>query len=331
MNRYLGLLISIICFIGLQSCKEEETFDVVGNPNNLAYFPSAGKILEGESASYSVNITRTPSSVIADKYQVKFAIRTTRPVETDTRINVEVDLGLVDKYNLLHGTDYKASPFTELKKATVIIPAGTYDSKDSIEVMIPSEKMSDFTEKTYLLPLRLKSSNEIAVSKKNDEAYIVFTVVRRFINPSASVDSFNGILISEHTGWTIQSTDGEANVGNLIDGKDNTGTKFPTLQSPEIMIDLGGIKKVTGLSFLNTNSSQIGYFIYTTMNISLSEDGVVWTDTDNSGTMQIRDRKQFVIFYAPTACRYIKLNVGWVYGWYNQYYRSAQEINVYGE
>lgn len=157
--KYL-LSAALLCgsMLGFQSC-DDESYDVVGNPNNLVYFNQKGT--DGQANFYSFTVDWTSVGAVGDLVTLKVPVKTTRPADANLLISAGVDNGLVETYNQEHGTAYAALPdnTVEFIKQSVTVPAGATISADSIEFTIPAKNYIPLTERLYLLPVTISSVN----------------------------------------------------------------------------------------------------------------------------------------------------------------------------
>ena len=161
MKSFKYLLSAVLLCGGIlsfQSC-DDESYDVVGNPNNLVYFNQKGG--DGQLNFYSFTVDWTSVGAVGDQVTLKVPVKTTRPADGNLSVSAAVDNSLVETYNQENGTAYAALPdnTVEFIKQSVTVPAGATISTDSIEFTIPAENYIPLTERLYLLPVTISSVN----------------------------------------------------------------------------------------------------------------------------------------------------------------------------
>lgn len=173
--KYL-LSAALLCgsMLGFQSC-DDESYDVVGNPNNLVYFNQRGT--DGQANFYSFTADWTSVGAVGDLVTLKVPVKTTRPADASMLVSAGVDNGLVETYNQEHGTAYAAlsDNTVEFIKQSVTVPAGAMISADSIEFTIPAENYIPLTERLYLLPVTIASVSGNGVP--STQAGVIWTSV----------------------------------------------------------------------------------------------------------------------------------------------------------
>lgn len=154
MKKYILGLLALLGLLGTQSC-ENESYDIVGNPNNLVYFVPSTSITPQNFFSFEVAWTSV--GAIGQDVIVKLPVKSTRRAEGVMKVHAEIDNSLVNLYNSTHGASYNAFPDDayNMVKSIVTIENDQNMSEDSIEVTVPLENFTSLDKREYLLPIRL--------------------------------------------------------------------------------------------------------------------------------------------------------------------------------
>ena len=164
--------------IGFQSCSDDDSYDVNGNPKNIVYIPQETGLVKSKANVFSFKLVHTPDGVKGDVF-VKFPVRCTKAAKTDVIVYAELDKTLVEAYNKTNGTTYSAFPdgILDLGKAKSSITSGMYASVDSVTIGVDKSKLALLTEQAYLAPIKLAtvSSNNFQVSEQFNTVYVIVT------------------------------------------------------------------------------------------------------------------------------------------------------------
>lgn len=311
----LSISLLIISMISFQSC-DEESYDVVGNPDNLIFVKT----------NYSFDISRSPmggvESVEGDEICVKIPVFATRPVETEVSVTADFDASLVEKYNTANSVEYNAidGSLINWSKKTVTFLPGSYVAADSIEFSIPKENCVNLLDETYVIPIRLTDSSDCTLSLNNRYSYTVVNC--KFVYLDSDATEMVGTELTDKSSWSISSDDSSADVSKCIDGENSTFASFSV--APTITIDLSTVKNVRSASVYTT-----GDFWGTLSNLSwsVSSDGEDWTNLCELSYPSTIDNAYSMVLLSAVEARYLRFNVEWSYGsWYG---RDLGEINVY--
>lgn len=298
-------LLAVACTLGILSCNENETFDVMGNPNALFFFK------ENQSTnSFKFKIINTPESSSGDKIKVKVPVRSTRLAQTDITVTAAVNSSLVESYNSSHGTEYLAFPeeLADMTKASVTIPAGSFISVDSLLLEVPENKSIKLSAADYLLPLKLtQASSGRSSAVKTSTIWVVVNCEYREIKDNMEESEIEGARVEEaRSGWTASSPELSMDFFSIFDSNTATGVKFKG-NGASIVIDIQKSHVLTGICFstggngLNINS----------MNVELSEDMVSWANLGSAISMANDNKSYQIIGFYPGKehrARYIRLS-----------------------
>jgi hypothetical protein len=316
----------IVTALSLPSCsKDDESYDVVGDPSNIVYINTQGSSsIKAPKNLFSFSIVHTPAGDIGDVL-AKIPVRSTKPMNKSVTVKAELDTSLVSAYNKTYGTKCLVLPdgVLDMSKATAIIKEGKYTSADSITVSINPTKRSLLSGSAYLAPIKLVSVSEsdIKINKDYSTAYILINTSSTNCYQKPSASDMVGTLVSNRSLWTASfdvSTYGS--ISNLFDGDTGSDVYYGSKNST-LTLDLANTyNNITGIR-IHTWDTQYGL---TNMNVSSSNDGTNWT-LQGSAALTTGNIYQYIKFYSPISSRYIKLEIT---GWLSNYIDIA-EIDVY--
>ena len=145
-------------------------------------------------------------------------------------------------------------------------------SSDSVTIEIEDGKWSEFVNTSYLLPLKVTSVSNAALSETHSSAYLA--VSTSFTNCVPGATSVEGTLISDRSAWTV-------------------------------IVNLNGVyQNITGirLQYYSRNYSLSSAAVYT------SETG--GEDYEYQGNVTFsRATPQYIRFYGAVSARYVKLEL----------------------
>jgi len=315
-------LLLLVTFL-FQACEDDESFDVVGNPNNIVYILPATK---------SFDMVTTPVGFFGDSIYADFGVKSTNPMKESVTVTATIDNSLVSTYNEENSTDYMTCT-ASLAKATATISEGEYASFDSIKVILPEENYPEIEEiGSYLVPVKLSGVSTGIVSAEYNVVYLEINVEQKLINENVGSGDIQGSLVADRSTWTATSTDSSVgDFSSVFDGNNGSGVRFGNESNPTITIDMQEEKNVSAFYFKNSNSSWGHYFNFSSIHVELSSDGNTWIDAGTTSPVIENLTDQYVILYGAVPSRYIRITVAWAYGNYGSYYRSFNEFNVYAE
>lgn len=333
INTYILGLLAVAGLFGFQSC-DDKSYDVMGNPNNLIYFPPSKSHPENmPNAVETFTVVSTPVGYFGDEVLAKFGVSVTRPMSGTTTVTAVIDNSLVEVFNAKNGTEYKTSSVAVLQKISVNIGDGEYVSSDSIEVIIPENKYSGLAEEgVYLVPVRLESASRGKVSVTKNIAYVMVNLEERLVRKDAGSGDIKGSKLSNRSVWTATTTDSSVDVNamtRVFDGNADTGAQFFNEANPTFIVDMHATNNVSALYFKNSSSSRLTYN-FNGIGVELSVDGNTWMNAGFAAPVVEYGNNQYIIFYGAVPVRYIKLSLQWTNGSSSRY-RLFNELDVYAE
>lgn len=310
-----SLSVAMLAF-GFASCSDDETYDVVGNPDNLVYFGA------GNDNTKSVDVIKTPSGAIED-VNVKLPVKILRQATSDVSVTVSPDASLVADYNEEHETEYEAMPVDIISggKLTVTIKQGETIAADSATIHIEKSTLSQLADATYLLPVRISEAGS-AISGQRGTAYIIATVQTKYIADNVDPDNIEGSLITDYSSWTATYDNGTAiNASELFDSDLTNGPQLRSDgsdgKSQTIIVDMKSNKQITGMRL-----SRWAYYYswwdwwytydFSEVTVSVSTDGNEWTSLGSASSDQMYNDGQgyqYVSLYEAVSARYLKLYI----------------------
>lgn len=319
ISKYLwSVSLLLVGMFGFQSCNEE-TYDVVGNPDNLFFLKT----------DYNFEVIRYPmggaEAVRGDEVLVKIPVYVTRPMGGEVSVSASIDASLVAQYNTANSVEFDTIDESLIvwgKKTVKFLP-GAYVASDSIEFSIPKENCVQLLNKSYVIPIRLTESSDGKISVTNSYSYTVVNCKYSYIDPESN--EVSGVKLTDKSYWQISSDDSSADLSVCIDGETSTITKFEQLENPTITIDLQSVNKISGATVFASNNywEDLNYVA-----LSLSSDGENWTDICELTGSANSSEGWNVVMLGSMDARYLKFSLGWYYGNY-AYYRGLGEIDIY--
>ncbi len=317
--RNFSLCLILLGGLFFQACEEDESFDVVGNPDNIVYILPAIK---------SFDMVSTPVGFFGNKISAGFKVKATQPMVGSATVTATIDNSLVDNYNKKNETEYMTCN-ASLQKATATINEGEYASFDSIVVILPENNYTEITKKgSYLIPVKLSSITNEVLSTEYNVVYLVINVEEKQINEGAGSSEIQGNIITGKSEWTATSTDSSVDdFSSIFDKNNSTGVTFNE-PNPVVTIDMQKINNVSALQLINSDGSgwDANYLNYSNIQVQLSTDGETWV---NAGSVDptIEDSiNQYIIMYGEVPCRYVRITLTWQYSWFGYLFN---EINIY--
>lgn len=339
MKKILFGFALLMTAVGFTACESEETYDVVGNPNNLIY------IRDGASLPvYEVQLT--PVGTFG-AFTAEMTVRCTKT--TGATVSAEIVPELVEAYNEEHGTEYLAMPASAiaLKTPYVTIPEGQLVADEKLQLIANNEGLASIASSgEYLVAVRLSNPTGGAVSQDYGVSYFRVTTVYKANKPLESIDDVLGTKITDYTGWTVTCGGAEQDASLIFGGdamdeiNEKDGTIGYTLidaysgsislaTSNEIVVDMQKNYKVTAIaaccSFKHTAYRNTAY-TFNSVKWEVSKDGREWTDCGTDGSLNI-DGFQYVGLYGGADCRYLRLTLDPN----NKNHKQINALRVYAE
>ena len=324
------MVAGVLFVLGTISCNDDESYDFPGDSMNRVYLkPYTG----GDFA-----IVHTPV-VSTSSLELDIPVYVTQNHSEDIVATLGVDNSLVAAYNAANGTSYEALPEQALviENKTVTVPAGAYNSSESVHISINEETVAELrSENGYLIPVTLLSAQggNAAISTNMNSSYLVAGVEVKsgMIDDSASDQDAQGALASERTGWTayVEESDGvtvNGEISSLFDGDSSSEWSASSSQPFHIVFDLQKTQNVTAVTAWY---SYYGWYDYCSFPqgtiMEYSQNGTDWQEL---GTLPYIYGKN-VVLYAPVPMRYIRAEIPVISSWYGEEASiTIGEFNVY--
>jgi hypothetical protein len=324
----IAYLLFGITAVALTGCKDT-AYDVTGDTVNRVYINTH----TSTTNTYSFSVVHTPVASTGT-ITASFPVRCTQEAKTDLQVTLSIDTNLVSTYNKANSTRYKAIPneLTTLTNNVLTIPQGQTISKDSITITVPSDKLSQLTDSSYLIPVKISTVNvsekDAAGSSNYNTVYLKISTSKTNIKSGAGSSDMVGTIVSTRTGWTITS-DASTMSGsgsNVFDSSTstayyNTSSSISTLT---FTVDLATTyTTISGLR-IYTRYANYGYYS-STVGVYTSTDNSTWT---SQGTVNLSAtyNYNYICFYSTVSARYIKLVMS---GWTYYYYKGLTDFNIY--
>ena len=318
---------------------DEETYDIVGNPNNLIYIRSG-------AALPTYEVQQTPVGTFG-AFVAEFTVQCTKV--TGATVSAEIVPDLVEAYNDEHGTEYLPMPSEAiaLKTPYVTIPAGQLVAEEKLQLVANDAALSTLEQSgKYLVAVRLANPTGGAVSEDYGVTYFAVTTTYKANKELKSIEDVVGTKWTDYTGWTV-SCGGVEQDPTLIFGGDEMlevaetdGTTGYTLKdaysgsisltdSQEVVVDMKQNRKVSAIAaccyFKHTAYRNTAY-TFNSVKWEVSKDGTNWIECGTDGSLNV-DGFQFVGLYGGAECRYLRLTLDPA----NKQHKQLCALRVYGE
>lgn len=326
INSIIASLMLLGAFV-LQACDSSDSYDFVGDPNNLVYFNGQGAT-NGTLPAFKV--THSPAGTF-NNIAVKLPVRTTKaPSGSALNVTVVQDNSLVTSYNEKYETSYEVIPdgVISLDNSKLTVLNDTYISKDSIELIVNEAALSLLEkDKSYLLALTIANDGNVVPSSNYGCLYIPINVTYSYARENGGANDMVGSLISNYTGWTYTSAHSTGNIANLW--TTSTSQRFAFTADPAtVVFDMQTTQKVSGVRIYARSSS---YYRLSNVKMALSTDGVTFEEVADLVTNQMAyaSNYQYVCLYEGIAARYLRLELD--FGTTSTSYWSLVNLGVYAE
>lgn len=319
-----SLAIGLTLALALQSCSENEAYDVIGSKENKVYLntQSWGPVSAPKNTFY-FDITNTPEgSIIADheKVEVKFGALCVHPAENDIVVKFDIDNSLISE---------EFSPLPEnvtltFDKKAVTIPKGATKSTDSITVSIETEDLLLLEANSYLIPVKIIEVSNTGLSKNLTAAYVALKTTETNCYERPTQDDMVGQIVDDRSAWTatLNMTPSSGDLSRMFNGNTRSYWYVSPAKVCEVTVDLGS--ELTEITGIRVHSYSRSYAI-SAANVYSSIDGQNWI-SQGAAQLSTQETYQYVKFYNSIEARYIRLEVT---GWNNPSYVIMAEFDVY--
>ncbi len=299
LKKYIiGLLVvgGTLCF---QACSDE-SYDVEGSSLNQVYINmNRWSSTDNLQNAFVYDVVRTPigSTLKNGPEEVKIGVRSTKVASEDITVTLDIDK------NMSTG-NYSSFPKevnVSLDKRTLTIPAGSMLSSDSVTVKIEDGKWEKFADGSSLLPLKVTSVSNAALSEGHSLSYLVVNKV--FTNCVEGATSVEGTLVSDRSAWTATYKGKDA--GRVFFDRNQWSFISQDYSNVELVVNLS--KEYTGISgFRLTHYAR--WYSCSSATIFISMDGENWI---NKGSVSLPSYSspQYIRFYEKVNARYLKLDL----------------------
>lgn len=250
-------------------------------------------------------------------YNAPLIVSLSKTCKHDVTLTLGPDYSYLKEKSEADGIEYKELPLEALAiDSKVVIPAGA----SMVEVPISLANFSfaaDVDEdEAFLLPcvITAVSDSKVIISKQLPVVYCVAMASKGSVRKFSSVAQIVGSPL-DRSGWSYDS-----NLQNAFDGNTTTFWLMQQLSDNEVVVDLGGVKQLTGLSF-----SGHPYGKYS-VKLEYSVDGTTYEDagTIDATTGTQSEGDLFAGFYGELKAKYVRMSISSLNGFQHVY-----EINLY--
>lgn len=323
--KYIALSFIALATLTLQSCSSDQSYDVVGNPNNLFYIKANSSSSVSSPNTLAFAVVHTPVGDFGN-VKAKFPIRSLRAVDNTAKVTAKLDNSLIDAYNTKYATSYVKFPDGTLNvdSLTATILKGQSLGEDSLILSVPSSALSQLTGPGYIAPIRITSISGADGTDSEDYSigYVIVTTSTKFIKANVGSADMQGTLITDYSSWTGSSDTGTASTfSQMFTSSNYSGWSFSANPSTMI-IDMQETKNLTGFRMMSIYGSSSSYS-FKNVAVAVSTDGANYTDCGSATSSEMTNQSgyQYICFYGSMSCRYLKLTVTWASSYGSYYYK----------
>ncbi|MBP1613580.1 MAG: protein of unknown function type protein [Bacteroidetes bacterium] len=331
LYKYFCVCFIVIATLSLQSCGNDDSYDVVGNPNNLFYIKANSPSSVSSPNTLLFTVVHTPAGDFGD-IKAEFPVRCLRNVDETTKVTAQLDNSLIEAYNAKYGTSYVQFPDDALDfdLSTVTVENGSYIARDSLTASVPNSALAKFTGSGYIAPIRITSvvGSKGQSSEDYGVGYIIVKTSTKLIKSSVTSSDMLGTLVTDYSDWSASCAQSSNNdFGSLVDGDTWSGWDFDS-STATVVVDMQSEKEFTGIrSFcLYGMYSSYGYY-FNNIVLAYSTDGANYIDAGSVSNSEMVNESgyQYVCLYGAVKARYLKI----IYTCNSSWGRGLYEFDVY--
>lgn len=321
LKHYLLASLAIAGALCMSSCNDDDTYDVVGNPNNIVYMK-----LTQDANTFNYNLLHTPigPKMTSAPDSIEVYVSCTKKSDKDIKVTFELDPTIVgeDAEALTPGMNGLS---ISMPNPTVTIPAGANTSTKTLVVVdYENADLAAFADGKYVLPIKVASATDAVPSEDLTLSlgYINLNVATttQMVNPDS--DGQVGERITDYAKWTGTWEAPNAGVSttslNMSKCNSNSQWNYCFFRSnhadkcnEEVILnfDFGEVITVRGFLF------RYYYAWYTVKDLKLetSVDGVNYTD-QGTRTWDANTIERYMNLWAPMEVRYVRATTHSFYG-----------------
>ena len=306
----------------LQSCSDDETYDVMGSRENKVYINvQSWNPVNTPENSFLFHVTKTPvGSMIsgADSVAVKFGVQCTKKASEDIKVTLKPDNSLVvDGYSVLPDG---VTP--EMDKTELTIPKGSTMSGDSITIYLNSSKLNLLPVGTYMVPVKVSSATNVGISSNLQSACLI--VDAAYTNCVDQATSVSGTALGGRNSWTaaLDVAPTYGSLSSMFDGSTWSYWYLSPASACELTVDMKSVHSAISGIRINTYGT---YYSLKTVGVYSSKDGTTW-ETQGSASLATSSSSQYIQFYSTIDAQYLKLEIT---GWVSSRYLILTEFDVF--
>ena len=330
LYKYIYLIFAMIVALSLQSCDNDESYDVVGNPNNLFYIKANSSSSVSSPNSLLFGVVHTPIGDLGD-VKAQFPVRCLRNVDESTKVTAQLDNTLIDAYNAKYGTSYVQFPEGTLNfdLPTVTVEKGNYIARDSLTASVPSSALAKLTESGYIAPIRIVSivGSKGQGSEVYGIGYIIVKTSTKLIKSGVTSSDMQGTLVTDYSDWSASCAQSSNNdFSSLVDGDTWSGWNFNSSEAT-VVVDMHSEKQFTGIRSYCLYG-MYGYY-FSKIALAYSADGINYVDAGSASNAEMVNERgyQYISLYGTVKVRYLKI----AYTCNFQWGRGLYEFGVYAK
>ncbi len=211
--KYKNFIVCLIVAISLQSCSDDEKYDVVGSTQNMVFINTQQFSPVGVTNGFWFDIQNTTVSkswVNGDIVEGKFTVQCTHAAANDIVVKFEIDNSLlVEGYNA-----FPSGVALQMNRDELVIPKGAMIANDSITISIDASKVNLFDMESYMASVKIVSANNTPLSSSESSASLVVRGI--YNNCSTNTTTVPSGTTATRTGWTAVAAETDRLINYLM-------------------------------------------------------------------------------------------------------------------
>lgn len=313
--KYLIALFAFVFSFALQSCEEDDDYDVKGTTENFVFINSGNWAPIGVSDGVLFNTVKTPvettvSGIDLEAPEVSFSIQCSRPAAEDIVVKLAID-----NSTAIEGYEpFPSGVSLALSKTEFTIPKGAMSSSEALTVSVPLSQVELLSTGSYMASIVISTVS--GATLRDDQSSFAMFLAHEVTNVKSNLTSLEGSgTTPDRSSWkgVVKYTDGsgvysESDQSSVL-FDNNSRTYFfntPDYEPAfELEFDLGQVyTDVTAFRLRYYSSS----YAIGSANIYVSSTGTDNYELLKSGSFPAAS-SHYLNFYEPIKARYIKVEV----------------------
>lgn len=332
LKNYIFASLAMAGALCMVSCDDDDTYDVVGNPDNLVYSPQS---------NYNGVLIQTPF-LVQGGLEGKIYLQSTRPASSDIHATFEIDNSLIDAYNEEHGSNYAAIPAEAIVfENEPLIPKGQSNASEPVLVKLTDDTNILSTLDNaggYLIPVRLTNVTGGGASIAQSVPSVSYLTVDLTDNivKSQDISDAMGTPVADRSAWSMTGNIDVTGYNVMFDTDNSTAVDWSDSNPIEMVVNLGqtytfdAIRAYVHVSYGSWWSYDDGSLPNGT-EISVSDDGTTFNKIATVSA-DSWSNAEAVVFQANISARYVKIVIPTTSNWQGTSASfNCGDLNIYAQ